>query len=260
MNISAARLWWLYLHGAFWWSGVGCALVGLMLILLGLSIWRWEQGFEKHAVRAEARVTGKEQGFVDRGKKGKQKAYYLVYTFADAAGGQHAGKVGASAEDWKRAKPGDALAVEYDSTNPATSRRAGTEAHAGWGLLILGGIGGVFAAVGVPITAVALLMSGRRTWLVRNGAPALGVVSGTVENDAALKVADTYRLGYRFVDENGQTWEGRGPPQPWSLAARWDAGETILVLYNPRKPRRNEADVWEARMEDLARLEEQEEQ
>jgi hypothetical protein len=50
----------------------------------------------------------------------------------------------------------------------------------------------------------------------------------------------------------------RGPPQPWSLAARWDPGETILVLYYARNSRRNEADVFEARSDDLAKLQEQE--
>jgi hypothetical protein len=88
--------------------------------------------------------------------------------------------------------------------------------------------------------------------------PALGVVSAVIENDSALKVAGTYRLVYSFTDETGQTWEGRGPPQPWSLAARWDPGETILVLYDPRNPGRNEADVFEARMDDLARLQDEE--
>ena len=157
-------------------------------------------------------------------------------------------------EDWKRAKPGDTLEVEYDRTDPATSRRAGTEAHAEWGLFILGGIGGLFAFVGISLMAIAFLASAKRTRPVRFGSPALGVVGEVVENDSALKVAGTYRLTYQFTDEDGTIWEGHGPPQPWSLAARWDPGDTILVLYNPRDPTRNEPDIWEARMEDLERL------
>jgi hypothetical protein len=257
MNISALRLRWLYLRGPFWWMGLGCALIGLVLIVLGLSIWRWERGFQSRAVRAVAKVTGKERGTVPKGKNGSEAAYFLVYTFPDAAGRQQGGKIRASLEDWKRAKPGDTLAVEYDRDDPATSRRAGTEAHADWGLLILGGIGGLFALVGISLAAIALLASGKRTRLVRSGTPALGVVGEVVENDSALKVAGTYRLTYRFTDGNRQTWDGRGPPQPWSLAARWDPGETILVLYDARNPSRNEPDIWEARTEDLARLEDQ---
>jgi Protein of unknown function (DUF3592) len=258
MNISGARLRWLYLRGPFWWMGLGGALVGVVLIVLGLAIWRWEQGFQSNATQAVATVTGKEKGSVPKGKKGSESALVLLYTFPDADGRQHGGKLRASPEDWKRAKPGDTLMVEYDRSDPATSRRAGTEAHAGWGLLILGAIGGLFALVGISLSAIAFVRSGQRTRLVRFGTPALGVVGEVVENDSALKVAGTYRLTYRFTDSNGQTWEGRGPPQPWSLAARWDPGETILVLYDSRNPRRNEPDVWEARAEDLAKLQDRE--
>jgi hypothetical protein len=201
-----------------------------------------------------AKVTGKEKGSVPKGKNSSETAYFLIYTFADEAGRDLQGKIRASLEEWKQAKPGDTLAVEYDRTDPTTSRRAGTEAHAEWGLVILGGIGSLFAFVGISLAAIAILMSGRRTRLVRFGTPALGVVGELVENNSALKVAGTYRLTYRFTDGNGQTWEGHGPPQPWSIAARWDPGETILVLYDTRNPIRNEPDIWEARMEDLERL------
>jgi hypothetical protein len=258
MNISPFRLRWLYLRGPFWWMGLGCVLVGLVLIVLGLSIWRWEQRFQSNAAQAVATITGKEKGSVPKGKKGSEPAYFLLFTFPDADGRQHAGKMRASPEDWQRTKPGETLTVEYDRSDPATSRRAGTEAHAGWGLLILGGIGALFTLVGISLSAIALVRSGQRTRLVRFGTPALGVVGEVVENDSALKVAGTYRLTYCFPDENGQTWEGCGPPQSWSLAARWDPGETILVLYDPRNPRRNAPDIWEARTEDLAKLQDQE--
>jgi hypothetical protein len=234
--------------------GLGCALIGLVLIVLGLTIWRWEARFQSHAAQAVAEVTGKEKGSVPKGKNSSETAYSLIYTFADEAGREQQGKIRASLEEWKQAKPGDTLAVEYDRTDPTTSRRAGTEAHAEWGLVILGGIGSLFAFVGISLAAIAILMSGRRTCLVRFGTPALGVVGELVENNSALKVAGTYRLTYRFTDGNGQTWEGHGPPQPWSIAARWDPGETILVLYDTRNPSRNEPDIWEARMEDLERL------
>jgi hypothetical protein len=258
MNISAVRLRWLYLRGAFWWMGLAFALVGLVMILIGIYIWRSEQGFQQHIVRTVARVTGKEKDRAPKLKgKGSEDAFFLLYSFSDSVGGQQQGKLRVSPEEWQRGKPGDSLAIEYDSTNPSAGRRAGTEAHAGLGLLILGGLGGFFAFVGITLAGMAFLISGRRARLVRSGTPALGVVDEIAENDSALKVAGTYRILYRFTDENGQTWEGRGPPQPWSLAARWDPGGTILVLYDPRNPRRNEADVFEARTADLALLQDQ---
>lgn len=63
-----------------------------------------------------------------------------------------------------------------------------------------------------------------------------------------------YRILYHFESEDGTSWDGRGPPQPWPLAARWEAGENILVLYDPADPARNEPDVFEARNDDLDSL------
>jgi hypothetical protein len=256
MRISPVRLFWLYLRGPFLWLGLILALIGMALIALGVSIWRWEREFQSHAVQAIAKVTRKETGNVKTGTHSSQPGYFLVYTFADETGRQQSGKVGASLDDWKRAKPGDKLDIEYDRTAPATSRRAGTEAHAGWGLIIVGGCGGLFAVAGTSFIAIALVASIKRTRIVRFGSPALGVVGEVVENDSALRVTGTYRLTYQFTDGDGATWDGHGPPQPWSLAARWDPGETILVLYDPRNPRRSESDIWEARTEDLERLQE----
>src|SRR5262245_61426635 len=100
MNISATRLRWLYLRGPFWWVGLVFALVGLTLIAIGWSIWRWERRFQEHADRAEATISGKETGSVPKGTNGSEPAYFLVYTFPDQAGGKHEGKVRASREDW----------------------------------------------------------------------------------------------------------------------------------------------------------------
>jgi hypothetical protein len=167
------------------------------------------------------------------------------------------GKARVSVEEWGRANTGDTRAIEYDGKDPADSRFVEAAAPIQWGLLLFGGVGLLFTAVGVMLAAIAFMDSGSRARLVRKGTPALGVVDGVHENDAALIVAGTYRLAYHFEDEAGTTWQGRGPAQPWSLAARWDAGESILVLYDPQNPSRNEADVWEARNDDFDRLREE---
>jgi hypothetical protein len=257
MNMSPLRLRWLYLRGPFWWMGLGSVLCSMVLYLVGFLIWQSEEGFQKHAVQTMAKVRSKTQEHVQKGNKGREIAYMLLYTFSDAAGQPHEGNVRASHQDWQRAKPGDTLAIEYDSTNPETSRRAGTEAHVDWGLWILGGIGSIFAAMGISLAAIAFVNARARARLIQYGTPALGIAGEVVENDAALKVSGTYRLLYNFTDASGQTREGRGPAQPWSLAARWDPGETILVLYDPDNPSRNEADVFEARNEDLDMLQDQ---
>ncbi len=261
MILSAARLRWLYLRGPFWWIGLGLTVVGLILLPVALWMWRQEKGFQERTVRAVATITGKETRLDKKvGTKGEETfetVHLLKYTFQDAAGRPAQGKARVSAEEWGRANSGDTRAIEYDGQDPTDSRFAEAAAPIQWGMLLFGGIGLLFTLIGLMLAAIAFMNSGSRARLIRMGTPALGVVDGVHENDAALKVAETYRLAYHFEDETGTTWQGRGPAQPWSLAARWDVGENILVLYDPQNPRRNEADVWEARNDDFDRLREE---
>jgi hypothetical protein len=256
MNLSAARLSWLYLRGALWWMGLGLFAVGTAILLIIFSLWQDEQGFEASSVQVEAKVTRKETRTVMRGKKGNTPTiiHVLVYTFPDEGGQQHEGKADVSSQTWGHMKKGDRLILEYDRTNPASTRLAGRATPVRLGLLATGGIGLLFATFGIVTAACLLIRSAQRVRLIQTGMPALGIVEEVIENDSALKLEGTYRVTYRFTDPQGESWEGRGPPQSWSLASRWDKGETILVLYDPRNPSRNEADLFEARSEDLTQL------
>ncbi len=260
MNMSFARLVWLYLRGPFWWMGLVFALVGLGMTPMAWFFWHKEKAFERNAIRAVATITGKERRQErNAGAKGRQAetVHVLVYTFQDAAGRPVQGKARVSADEWAQTQKGHTRTIEYDQTNPAQSRLTSEAAPTRWGLLLLGGIGLLFAVTGIGLVTTAVVGSTRRARLVRDGTPALGIVDEIAENDSAFKVAGSYRLLYRFTDEAGKTWEGRGPAQPWSLAARWDPNDTILVLYDMRNPRRSEPDVFEARNADLQQLQEQ---
>ncbi len=254
MIMSPARLRWLYLRGAFLVIGVIFTLAGVVLGLIAAYLWQREAAFHRQAVRAVATVTGKEQRLESTGKGGKRNVFILKYTFPDAAGRQHEGEARVSQDQWRRANPGDPLDVEYAANNPGDNRAVGESAEGLWVIWLLLGIGALFGSLGIVFLGYALVQSGRRARLVREGTPALGTVDAVVKDDGAVKVKGNYRLAYHFTDNEGNTWEGRGPSQPWSLAARWNPGETILVLYDPRDPRRNEADVFEARSDDLDEL------
>ncbi len=215
MNLSAVRLRWLYLRGPFWWVGLGLTVVGLILLPVALCMWWQEKGFQERSVRTVATITGKETRLAKGvGRKGEQTfetVHVLKYDFQDAAGRPVQGKYRVSAEEWGRTKRGDTRTIEYDSGNPTVSRFVEAAAPTRWGLLLFGGIGLLFSSVGLTLAAIALVDSGRRARLVRKGTPALGVVDGAHENDAALKIAGTYRLVYHFEDEAGTTWQGRQP-------------------------------------------------
>jgi len=282
MNISAAYLRWLYIRGAIWWWGLGFTAFGMAILLVLLLLWWFEQKFDANAVEVVAKVTGKEMGTVMTGKQGNipKPVHILAFTFQDTAGGQFEGKANVSAEDWKQAKPGDALPIEYDRTNPASSRLAGhVSTMPPIGFAIGGGFGLLFATCGILIVACLLFRSGQRVRLIQTGLPAVGVVTGVAEDQAinlqhffaSLKAgslnfgaaksgAGTYRVAYQFTDPSGATLQGLGPSQPYSLAYRWNPGDAILVLYDPRKPSRNEADLFETRSDELAELQERAEE
>jgi hypothetical protein len=259
MNVSRARLRWLYLRGPLFWMGLVFPLVGVVLLFIVVTMWLSEDRFEANAVRTTATVTSKDTKTVMRGPKGNTPTIVHVvhYTFRDESGQEHAGGTEVSSNDWTVARKGDVWQIEYDRTDPANSRRPGGETHVRWGL-ILGGVGAIlFLSVGLAIIGSLLWSSGRRARLIRTGTPALGVVDSVVENDAAAKLEGTYRVTYHFTDAEGTTREGRGPAQPWSLAGRFKAGDAVLVLYDPGNPARHEADLFETRSDELAQLQDQ---
>src|SRR2546430_1916377 len=52
MNLTARRLWWLYLRGPAWWMGLVLAVIGLAILPAAYLMWRQERTFAAHAVRA----------------------------------------------------------------------------------------------------------------------------------------------------------------------------------------------------------------
>jgi hypothetical protein len=269
MNISAARLRWLYIGRPEWWTGVGFSVFGKIILLVLFLLWRYEHKFAANAVEVVAKVTGKEKRKEMGGKKGNTPVTipYLNFTFRDDAGQQHSGFANVPADSWERAKAGNDLTIEYDRTNPAKNRPAGHfSTLPPIAYVIGGGFGLLFATVGLLQVGYLLCQSWRRVRLIQTGVPAVGVVTGVIEDQSialepflsSLKAgrldfrsawvpAGTFRVAYQFMDPSGTTLEGRGPRQPYSLAYRWNPGEEMLVLYDPRNPSRNEADLFETR-------------
>jgi hypothetical protein len=105
----------------------------------------------------------------------------------------------------------------------------------------------------------AFVRSGHRVRIVRDGVPALGVVDDLMIDESAGKVNGVpfYCLTYRFTDEEGSAQEGRSPALPRALQSRWQAGDQILILYDRENSARNEADIFEARADELAQMHDQ---
>ncbi len=256
MTISPARLRWLYLRGPLWWMGIITTVVGVVLLFIVITMWQGEERFAANAVRATATVTHTSTQTVMRGPRANTPTtvYLLHFTFQDESGRTHQSSTEVPINDWSISKKGDQLQIEYDRTDPSITRRPGSGTTVRWGL-IAAGLGGVlFFTLGVSIVVTLLIRSGHRAQLVRTGTPALGVVDGVVENDAAVKLEGTYRVTYHFTDSEGTTRQGRGPAQSWSQASRFSAGDAVLVLHDPGNPARHEADVFEVRSQELSAL------
>jgi hypothetical protein len=255
MNISSARLCWRYLRGVVWWVGVAFAFLGTVALVGAFFAWRYEKRFQAEGASAVAKVSGKHQQ-TEMANKKQEMHYYLLYSFQDAAGKTYQGRERVSQDAWKRAKDGDAVAIEYVRSDPTNNRPAKDAASAAWGPVVVAGFGGLFTVIGWSLIVYAFVRSGRRVRIVRDGVPALGAVDALVIDESAGKVNGVpfYCLTYQFTDQDGKAQEGRSPALPRALQARWQPGDSILILYDRKNPARNEADIFEARADELAQL------
>jgi Protein of unknown function (DUF3592) len=258
MNVPSARLRWRYLRGVLWWIGVAFAFLGTVALVVAFFARQYEKRFQSEGVPGVATVTGKDKKLETTNKK-RETHYYLLYAFRDAAGKAYQGRERVSQDAWQRAKNGDTLAIQYVRDDPATNRPAKDAAAAAWGPVVAAGFGGLFAITGWSLAVYAFIRSGRRVRIVRDGVPALGVVDDLLIDESAGKVNGIpfYCLTYRFTDEEGSTHEGRSPALPRALQSRWQAGDPILILYDRENSARSEADIFEARADDLTQLQDQ---
>jgi hypothetical protein len=259
MNVSSARLRWRYLHGASWWVGVVFALLGALLLVITYFVWEYEQRYKAKGVPAVAKVVGKDSKLeqVNERKGTRQEMhYYLIYTFQDAAAKDYQGRERVAKDAWDQAKMGAEVAIEYVRDDPATNRPAKDAASAAWGPVVLLVAGGLFSMIGWALAVTAFITSGHRMRMVRDGVPALGVVAELQIDESAGKVNGMpyYCLAYHFTDEEGKTRQGRSAALPRALQSKWQAGDSILILYDRTNPDRCEADIFQARADDLARL------
>src|SRR5262249_47495797 len=156
-------------------------------LVVAVFAWQNEKRFQSEGVPAVATVAGKEKRLETTNKK-SETHYYVLYTFQDAAGRAYQGRERVSQDAWQHAKNGDTLEIEYVRGDPAHNRPAKDAAAAAWGPVVVAGFGGGFAMIGWSLAIFAFIRSGRRTRIVRDGMPALGVVADVIIDESAGKV------------------------------------------------------------------------
>lgn len=259
MNVSLARLRWRYCGG---WRGLlgvvlGC-LFGAAFFFAGYFARQTEEDFAASGVAATATVTGKDKRVESTSPQrgGTKTVYSLRYRYRDDRGGTHNGSYAVDASTWNQSQQGRTVAIEYLRDRPGTSRvtvgRSSFDRWAYLGALIIGGV----ILVGVlGLSAFGVVKAGRLARLVRDGEPILGSVTGhETETSKDGKPAQSHHLQYTFTGRDGTERTGTSVWLSKRLMERWPVDEPILVLQDATDPNRFEADVFEARPDDLARL------
>ena len=124
-----------------------------------------------------------------------------------------------------------------------------------WGYLLALG-GGSFLIGGVLVFGGGgWLWAGRKARLVRDGEPFAGIVTDhDTRRPGKGNQAPSVRLRFAFTDATGEERTGKSCWLPSDVAPRWPIDEPILVLQDPANATRFEADIFEARADDLAGL------
>ena len=141
---SAGGNWIVVLVGAvFFAAGSSLAVSGLLDLFE-------QRRFEADGQLAEARIVDKGIQQAERGER-RSTAYTVTYRFTTKDGGSAEGRAVLKPDAWEKAKPGDALKVQYLPARPEASRLQGESLWVDVIVALL--IGPVFALLG----ALALL-------------------------------------------------------------------------------------------------------
>jgi hypothetical protein len=259
MNIPESKLRWRYYGGgpALVALTIG-SFLGIIFLAVGYFVRQTEEDYAKKGVAAVATVTHKDQRTEPpSGQKGGPRiTYTLHYRYQDAQGQMHDGGDNVEVNVWNQYQKGQALQIEYLSDKPERSRIAvGRSFFQKWGY-ILALAGGSALIIGVLVFGIGgWFWVGRKARLVRHGEPLLGVVTDHLSRTwGSRNQQPSYRLRFTFTDAIGVERSGTSAWLDRGQEVRWAIGENILVLQEPNNPERFEADIFEARADDLARL------
>jgi hypothetical protein len=177
---------------------------------------------------------------------------WVDYVYFDHAGHDHRGRATCNEGQWNRLALSLAIRVTYLVDRPAEHH---TEFQTGWGLV---------AIVPLACGLVAFVLGAGAGWgrwrtacnraaVVCRGQPALGTLT-------AVDVGHGRRAGvhvrYQFAGPGGEPCAGRAQI-PAGFGTAWrglQEGQPLLILVDPKHPDRTEPDLFQARADDLQRL------
>ncbi|MDR3386501.1 MAG: DUF3592 domain-containing protein [Rudaea sp.] len=176
-----------------WIFGAIFFVVGMGMLTGGISLWRSHSDFMAHALSAEGVVT--DQAYRRSTKGGGTYSPVVEFNTPDGKIVHMTGATGSGTPSYVR---GERVRVLYDGANPEHAQ-IDSFMESWFGILILGGMGLVFALVGGGILRSQVRQRKVRGWLAQNGMRVQANFEGVVV-DTSLSV-------------NGRN--------PWRLTCQW---------------------------------------
>jgi hypothetical protein len=236
---------WNYLRGSFFiWFGLLFAVVGTPFLVVSI----YQYGVEREIINDGVLGTAT---LVEKGHSSSRKSsskYWLKYVFNDRRGREHIREANVKWEDWRRFQDGDTLAIRYLPDHPDRNRLARGLDQPWWILpLIFGVLGVIFGGLGWTCILVALRKIRAELYLVRTGSVAEGKITGFEFNyQVSINGRHPQYFNYHY-EADGKRHEGRSPDLPGQFAGRWNRGDPIRIVYDPRAPERSEPDIYDVR-------------
>ena len=234
-----------YIRGSFFfWFGLLFAVVGTPFLVIAV----YQLGIERQILREGvfANATLVEKGHSS--SRNSSSNYWLKYVFNDPHGVEHIRQAQVKWEQWRRFKDGDTLAIRYLPENPERNRLGG-EIDDAWWLLpsMFGLLGVIFGGLGWTFVVVAIRKIIGRLALLREGSIAdADITSFEFDRSISINGRNPPFFRYRYIVD-GKKHSGRSPDLPFRMMGRWNRGDKITVVYDPRDPARSEADIYDQR-------------
>ena len=235
-----------------------CTVLGALFLIFGYVFLKIGQRDSKSSVFTTAQIIDKyrraEPKKNGEGEGDGSSICWIRYRYQDEEGKSYEGRDTLDVREWDKVQKGDGLAVEYKRANPQKSWSLVSYNPAGYALAISCLIVGTALSIGSGLVGLGCWLDAcRKVRLVRDGTPVVGEVINRVDKEW-LRFSDfvQYRILYRFTDPTGVERTATTSWLPRDVACCFAAGDSLLVLCDPKQPTRYVADIYQVRRVDLA--------